>query len=160
MNLVKPSVYVETSVISYYTASPSRDLIIAAHQQITQEWWKMALNKYEVFISPVVLEEIARGDQNAAENRLKVIQNFSVLDVVPQVKDLAEEYFLAIGIPEKAKADAYHLAVAAWHGMDFVSSWNCKHIASGRVKSIVYDINSLRSIKTPFICTPEELMEV
>ena len=157
---MKPTVYIETTVISYVTARPSRDLIIAAHQQITHEWWEMALPNFEVFISPIVLDEISRGDQQAAVLRLERVSSFSLLEVLPEVRNLAESYFSAIEIPEKARADSYHLALATWHGMDFMVSWNCTHIVSGRVKKIIEEINSTYGIRTPIVCTAEELMEV
>ncbi len=157
---MKPTVYLETTIISYMTARYSRDLIIAAHQQITHEWWESALPKYEAFVSPIVIEEISRGDVLAAQLRLDKISGLTVLEVVPEVRTLADAYFSAIDIPEKARADSYHLAMTAWHGLDFLVSWNCTHIVSGRVKMIIEEINAGFGIRTPVICTPEELMEV
>jgi predicted nucleic acid-binding protein len=156
----KPTVYIETSVISYLTARPSRDLVVAAHQQITSEWWELALPKLEGFISALVLEEIARGDPQAAQLRLQRSASFPVLEVVPEVHELAEAYFAEINIPEKARADAYHLALAAWHGLDYLVSWNSTHIVSGRVRMILEEVNIRFDIRTPLICTPEELMEI
>lgn len=156
---MRPTVYIETTVISYRMARPSRDLIIAAHQQITHEWWEIALPQFDAFISPIVLEEISKGDADAAKLRLDSVTSFQVLEVLSEVRTLADSYFSAIEIPEKARADSYHLAVAAWHGMDFLISWNCSHIVSGRVKRIIEEINSANGIRTPTVCTPEELME-
>jgi len=156
---MKPTVYIETSVISYLTAKPSRDLVIAAHQQITLEWWETAMPNYEVFISPIVLDEASKGDLKAAGLRLEKISTLPLLEVVREVHDLAESYFTRIEIPEKARADAYHIALAAWHGIDYLVSWNCTHIANGRIRMVVEEINSERGIRTPVICTPEELME-
>jgi predicted nucleic acid-binding protein len=157
---MKSSVYIETSVISYLTAKPSRDLIVVAHQQITNEWWENALPHYDIFVSPIVLEEISRGDVNAVQSRLEKVSPFSVLKVLPEVRNLADAYFSALDIPEKARADSYHLAIASWHGMDFLVSWNCTHIANGRIKMMIEEINAKQGIRTPIICTPEELMEV
>ncbi|HVS82891.1 MAG TPA: PIN domain-containing protein [Pyrinomonadaceae bacterium] len=92
--------------------------------------------------------------------RLEAIADFSVLEVNEEVEALAREYFAALKIPEKAKIDAFHLAVAAWHRMDYVLSWNCKHIASGRVQKMLQDTNARLGVYTPIVCTPEELMEV
>jgi len=157
---MKPTVYIETSVVSYLTAQVSRDLVVAAHQELTVEWWEQSLPKFEPFVSPVVLEEIAKGDPDAAKKRMQAVSAFRVLEVVPEVRDLAERYFAAIDLPEKARADAYHLALAVWHGMSYLVTWNCTHIAGGRVKRIVQELNSGRGIGSPAICTPEELMEV
>ena len=127
---------------------------------VVHEWWNTALPNFEPFISPVVLEEISKGDTNAISLRLESVSAFPILEVLPEVRDLAESYFSAIEIPEKARADSYHLSLASWHGMDFMISWNCSHIVSGRVRKIIEQINSVRRIRTPIICTPEELMEV
>ncbi len=95
-----------------------------------------------------------------ARKRLDEITDFAVLEVNEQIEDLAQKYFAALQIPEKLKIDAFHLAVAAWHKMDYVLSWNCKHIASGRVQKMLQEINTQLGVHTPIVCTPEELMEV
>lgn len=156
---MKSTVYIETSVVSYLTAKMSRDLIVVAHQQITHEWWETILPYYEAYISPIVLEEASKGDSHAAQLRLDRISTFHILEIAPEVHQLADSYFLEIDIPEKARADSYHLALASWHGIDYVVSWNCTHIVSGRTRMIIEDINSRKAIRTPIICTPEELME-
>jgi predicted nucleic acid-binding protein len=157
---MKQSVYIESTVISYLTSKPSRDLIVAAHQQITREWWDIALPKLDSFISQFVINEIADGDPVAAKARLQASSHFPQLKMNQEIADLANRYFKAIHIPEKAKTDAFHLATATWHGMDYLVSWNCTHIASGRVRNIVEHINAENDLATPTICTPEELMEV
>ncbi|MFQ5998636.1 MAG: type II toxin-antitoxin system VapC family toxin, partial [Candidatus Bathyarchaeia archaeon] len=156
----KQSVYIETTVVSYLTAKPSRDLIVAAHQQVTAEWWERSLPPLEPFVSPIVIEEASRGDKVAAKQRLQKIEDFPVLEITDEVRALADMYFERIQIPEKARGDAYHLAVATYHGMDFLVSWNFTHILSARVKAVIYEINTIQGISTPIICTPEELMEV
>lgn len=158
--MLKPSVYIETTVVSYVTARPSRDLVVAAHQQVTVEWWESTLPRCEPFISPVVVEEAARGDEEAAKLRLEKISGFPVLEVTNEVRELADLYFARTQIPEKARADAYHLALATFHGMDFLVSWNFTHILAAPVRAMIRDINTSRGIRTPIMCTPEELMEV
>lgn len=156
----KQSVYIETTVVSYLTARPSRDLIVAAHQQVTEEWWENTLSLLNPFVSPIVIEEVSRGDEASAKLRLEKIVRFPVLEITNEVRDLAELYFKRIPIPDKARGDAFHLAVATYHGMDFLVSWNFTHILSARVRAVIQDINTIRGISTPIICTPEELMEV
>lgn len=153
-------VYVESSVISYYAAKPSRDLIVAAHQQITHEWWEIVRPQVECFVSPFVIQEISLGDEEAAKKRNNAIREFPVLEINREIQEIAQKYFVALTIPDKAKLDASHLAVAVWHEMDYVLSWNCKHIVSGRVKKVLENINDKLNLKTPILCTPEELMEV
>ena len=156
---MKPSVYIESSVISYLTARTSRELIIAAHQAITDDWWTKALPNFDAYISPVVLAEINRGDAQAAAKRMAATGLLPILPLTPDVESLAALYFEAVQLPEKARADSYHLAIAAVHEMDYLVSWNCSHIVSGRVRRIIEAINDDRGIRTPIICTPEELME-
>ena len=157
---MKPTIYIETSVISYAIARYSRDLVITAHQQVTRDWWDLALPKYEAFVSPIVIDEISRGDAEAAQLRLNKVSSFLILEIVPEVRRLADAYFKAIQVPEKARADTYHLALTAWHGIDFLASWNCTHIVNGGIKMIIEQVNADFGIRTPIICTPEELMEV
>ena len=157
---MKPSVYIETTIISYLTAKPSRDLIIAAHQQITTEWWTDVRPQVDCYVSPFLIDEASRGDTTYAQKRLDEIVDFTVLEVNEEIEDLAQQYFAALQIPEKAKIDAFHLAVAAWHKMDYLLSWNCKHIASGRVQKMMQETNARLGVHTPIVCTPEELMEV
>ena len=118
----KQNVYIETTVVSYFTARLRRDLIVAAHQQVTAEWEK-SLPLLDPFVSPLVLEEASKGDEAAAKLRLKKMAGFSVLEITDEVRDLAELYFKKIPIPDKAREDAYHLAASTSHGMDFLVSW-------------------------------------
>jgi predicted nucleic acid-binding protein len=156
----KQSVYIETTVVSYFTARPSRDLVVAAHQQVTVEWWENSLPLLDPFVSPLVIEEVSRGDETAAKLRLGKIIEFPILEITDEVSELAELYFEGIPIPGKARGDAYHLAVATYHGIDFLVSWNFAHILSPRVREVVQSINTARGISSPLICSPEELMEV
>ena len=155
---MKPTVYIETSVISYLTSRPNRDLIVAAHQQITQEWWKQ-LHLFEPFISEVVYNEISCGDSNAAEKRINAVRNFDYLTINPDVLELAKEYYDAINLSEKAQLDSVHLALAVHHGIDYLVSWNLIHISGARPRKIVEQVNYSNGIRTPIICTPEELLE-
>ena len=157
---MKPAIYIETSIISYLTARPSRDLIVAAHQQLTIDWWDNVRPRTECFVSPFVIQEASRGDKGASQRRMDATAGLPVLELNNEIRELASTYFAAINIPEKAKVDAFHLAVAVWHRMDYLLSWNCTHIASGRVRKILREVNERLRISTPVICTPEELMEV
>ena len=127
---MKPTAYIESSIISYLTARPSRDLIVAAHQQITVDWWEDVRPKVDGFISPFVNQEISRGDSEAAQKRIEAVKDLPVLEINHDIQELAEKYFVALEIPEKARLDAAHLAIAVWHEMDYLLSWNCRHIVS------------------------------
>ena len=155
-----PTVYIESTVISYYTGKPSRDLIVAAHQELTREWWETILPKCSPFISQFVLDEISRGDQEAVNKRIKAVEGIPLLEVVEPIVNLGLEYFDTIGVPEKARTDAFHIAIAVYHGLDYLVTWNCTHIAGARVRGIIEKINDEHEFDSPIICTPEELMEV
>ena len=156
---MKKKVYLETTVVSYYTALPSRDIITVGHQQITQEWWNSYLPNYTPYISEVVFEEISRGDKQASQKRIEAVEKFSFLEVNKDVLSLAQDYYKALNLPEKARFDAIHLALGVFHGMDFIASWNFTHISGARPRQIIETINFQKGIWTPVICTPEELME-
>ena len=155
---MKKLVYIESSVISYLTAKLSRDLIIAAYQTITKDWWDSELKKHECFISDFVLDEISRGDIHASQARLDAVKGFKKLGLNETVFNLVKEYQKKLNIPERAHLDLYHLALSVGNGMDYVLSWNFKHIANAYVREKLTKINSLLGLRTPTICTPEELI--
>lgn len=157
---MKPIVYTETSIVSYLTARPNRNLVAVAHQQLTLEWWEKVRPQVDCVISGFVVQEASRGDPNAAEKRLEILAQLRVLELNNEIRTLASQYFTALQIPESSKTDAFHLAVAVWHKTDYMLTWNCKHIANGRVRKILEELNLTLNVKTPVICTPEELMEV
>ena len=157
MGAIKPRVYVETSVVSYLTARPSRDIVVLGHQETTRAWWGSSLPFYEAYVSELVHLEAGRGDVVAASERLKAIAQFPVLAISERARELAEHYIREIPLPVKANADALHLAVATLNRMDYVVTWNCEHIARGRVKRCLEEINRTGGLAVPTICTPEEL---
>jgi len=151
------SIYLETSVISYYTAKPSRDVIVLAHQEITHEIWDKLKKKFKIYISEVVIEEAGSGDKEASQKRLSVIQDFPLLELNKEVEKLTEVYIKEFQIPKKALRDAVHLAIASVHNIDYLVSWNCAHIANGVVIKKLSEINTKMGIHIPVICTPEFL---
>lgn len=157
--MARETLYLETSVISYYTAKPSRDIIVAAHQQITWEWWENSINQYAVLISQLVLDEMSRGDPEAIQRRLEVVKSFDLLQVTSKVRDLARLYVKKFTIPPKWQADAIHLAIALVHGADYLVTWNCSHIANARIMRELPAINGSEGVPIPTICTPEEISE-
>lgn len=154
-------VYVETSVVSYYCARPSRDLIVAAHQQITRDWWETRLRQcYQPFVSEIVVVECARGDAAAAKQRLQAIENLPRIAAdTDESERLARQYVEALGIPEFAYADALHIALAVLGNMDYLTTWNCSHIANGATIARLLEFNRVQGLCECVICTPEELME-
>lgn len=156
---MKPTVYIESTVISYYAAKPSRDMIIAAHQQITHEWWENSLKNYQPYISQLVLSEIGEGDPEAALRRTDIAKAFGLLEIDSETEKVAGFYLRKIPLPVIAFRDAVHMAVASLNGMDYLITWNCRHIARGEVRTGLAKANDALDIQTPEICTPEELME-
>ena len=155
---MKRSVYLESTIPSYLTAHPSRDLLIAAHQQVTSEWWRTRRIGFDLYVSQFVLDEISRGDAEVAQKRLDAIKGISLLDITDNVLDLAAAFVASRIIPKKAGTDAVHIALAAVHSMDFLLTWNCKHIANAAIIRAIETACLKRGFQCPVICTPEELM--
>jgi len=153
-------VYIETSFVSYLTARPSRDLIVAGHQQITHEWWDARRKSFELCISQLVLQEAGDGDPEAAKERLEVLSSMAVLEINEAALSLAEELVLESALPAKAENDALHISVAAVHRMAYLLTWNCRHMANAAIRGQIEAICANHGYKAPIICTPEELMEV
>ena len=155
---VKPKVYIETTIVSYLIARPSRDLIVAAHQQITREWWDLRRMEFDLFVSRLVIQEASAGDQEAAQRRLAELDPILLLAFTEDALSLAGDLARRGILPETAAANALHIAVAAVHGMDYLLTWNCRHIANARMRHVVEATCALRGYEPPVICTPEELM--
>jgi predicted nucleic acid-binding protein len=153
----KPSVYIETSLVSYLTARPSRDLLVAAHQQLTVAWWDEHRTRYELFTSQVVLAEARAGDPDAAQRRLAVLERLPLLDVADTAIALAARLVTEQALPAQAAQDALHLAIACVHGMEYLLTWNCMHLANARLRSRIEQVCRDAGYVPPIICTPEEL---
>jgi hypothetical protein len=155
---MKPRLYLETTIPSYLTARPSRDLIVAGHQEITREWWENRAATFRLYVSQLVIDEASAGDPAAARQRLKVLQKLPLLDITSETAELASSILAAGKIPRKAATDAAHIAIAAVHGMDFLVTWNCIHIANAAIAKALASICRQHGCECPVICTPEELM--
>ncbi len=131
---MKATLYLETTVPSYYVSRPSRDIVVLAHQEITRNWWERRLPFFDAFISPVVIEEARRGDPDQAHKRLSAVDGFPILEVTPYIEDLAEAYMRELSIPTRAIRDAAHLAFACGYGLDYLVTWNCAHIANAEIR--------------------------
>ena len=156
---MKTRVYVETSIVSYLTSRPHRDVIIVAHQELTRQWWQGSAGNFELVVSELVLEESQRGDADAAAARLKALACLPVLVISDVAVALAEQIVTAGLVPREAAADALHIALAAVNGIDYLLTWNCKHLANAAHRSRIEDLVEEAGYACPVICTPEELME-
>ena len=153
-----PSAYLETTIVSYFCARPSRDLIIAAQQEITRVWWQERLSHYRIVISDFVLREAMAGDDLAAKNRISALKPFSLLDITDEVEKLADWFLQKSLVPKKKLIDALHISVAAVHGIDYLLTWNCSHIANAEMRAAISFACDEMGYKCPTICTPQELM--
>ena len=155
---MKKRVYLETTVISYLAARRSRDLIVAAKQEITLQWWEARRDHFELYVSQVVLDEASRGDPEAAKRRHAALVGVPPLDVSDAVVELAEELVARDAVPRSKAEDGFHIALAAVHGMDFLLTWNCSHIANAERMEAVESVIESCGYEGPRICTPDELL--
>ena len=156
--MAKRIVYLETSVIGYATSRPGRDLIVAARQQLTREWFARGAQAFELYVSQLVIREVSTGDQGAARDRLALLEGIPLLAMSSAVSDLATSLVDQGVVPRRAGEDALHIAVAAVHGVDFLLTWNCKHIANATMRPLIDRACRDAGYEPPVICTPEELM--
>jgi len=152
------SVYLETTFISYLVARSSRDLLVAAHQQTTQDWWADRREAFECYISQVVIDEASIGVPREVEKRLAVIADLPVLEVTEDAEPLTRAILASGVIPPRAIRDAAHIAVAAVHGVDYLLTWNCRHLANAQIMRRIAVVCDRLGHRMPLICTPEELM--
>jgi predicted nucleic acid-binding protein len=156
---VPPSAYIETSVISYLTGRRNqRDVIVAAHQELTHQWWENRRQDFFLYASAVVIEEARRGDEISARARLAIVEQLRLADVTSAARELAGRLLLEFGLPAKANADALHIAIAAANGIDYLLTWNCTHLANAFMIPRVEKICRTAGFEPPYICTPQELM--
>ena len=151
-------VHLETIFISCLVARPSRDLLIAAHQQVTQSWWEHRQDLFENYVSQVVIDEASIGDPSEIQKRLAILENLKPLDVTHEAEELVVEIMAAGMLSSKAIRDAAHVAVAAVHEMDYLLTWNCKHLANAQIARTISLTCQQHGYRMPIFCTPEELM--
>jgi hypothetical protein len=154
------TVYLETTFISYLVARPSRDVIVAGHQQTTQDWWTNRRSMFECAVSQVVFDEASLGDAAEAQKRLAIIAGLPKLDVTPDAEALTQAIMSAGVLPPHAFPDAAHVAVSSVHGIDYLLTWNCKHLANAQIARRIELVCTKSGHRMPIICTPDELMGV
>jgi hypothetical protein len=129
----KLKVYIETTIVSYLTAWPSRDVVILGQQQMTRDWWDKQREKFDLYTSELVIMEASAGDEQAARGRLEVLATPPVLKLSPEARELAKRLLLEKAFPVKAESDAYHFAIAATNGLEYLLTWNCRHLANATI---------------------------
>jgi len=156
--MLKPTVYLETSVIGYATSRISADLVTAARQHITRTWFEHAPATFRLFVSQFVVQEVSAGDAHAARERLKLLEGIPLLVVPESVDELTARLLEGDTMPANAREDAFHIAVAAANGMEFLLTWNYKHIANLTKRENIDSVCRASGYEPPVICTPEELL--
>ena len=156
--MAKPRVYVETTFVSYLTACPSRDVIMHGRQQVTREWWQKRRADFDLYTSQLVIREASQGDPQVARDRLEVLAAMSVLPLAPEADGLAADLLRFGALPAKAREDALHIAIAAVHGIEYVLTWNCRHMANATMRHQIDAACRAAGFKAPALCTPDLLL--
>lgn len=156
---MKEKVYIETSFVSYLTAKTSSDIHQLSRQIESQQWWDNDREQFDLFTSDVVVREASKGDAEAAAKRRTILSLLTALEITPDAIALSRDLIEQQLLPAAASEDALHIAISATHGMDFLLTWNCKHLANAVICRKVYQHLSIHGYQPPVICTPAELME-
>jgi predicted nucleic acid-binding protein len=153
------TIYVESTVVSYFTAEPTRDIILTGRQQATRELWVRLGSEFSTYVSALVLQEAGRGDAEQARRRLQAIARFPALDIDDMARTLAERILVAKAIPAEYPEDALHIAVAAVNGFQVVLTWNFAHLNNPFTRMLIREAVENAGYHCPEICSPEELLE-
>jgi hypothetical protein len=154
-----PKLYVETTIFGYLSGRISRDVVTAGHQKTTRRWWSRRRHEFDLYSSELVAEEISAGDEGEAEQRRSHLRGIKLLAFSPEAVALAKGLLKRQALPAKAENDALHVALAAVHGMDFLLTWNCRHLANASLRTLIERVCKKAGYRCPIICTPEELLE-
>jgi hypothetical protein len=155
---MKRRVYIETSVVSYYTGRASRDVVIAGHQQATQDFWPLLSQDLLPHVSALVVKEAGKGSPELARKRLDAIGSFPVLASTPEAERLAQDILDARGIPAEYPEDALHIAIAAMGGMEFIVTWNFAHINNPFTKIMIRQAVENAGYECPEIVSPDAFL--
>ena len=151
-------IYIESTIPSHLVARPARDLLQAARQQMTKDWWDLKRHNHELFTSQIVLDEIAEGERAMANHRLKIMSGIPMLDLTAEAADLTRRILDSGLVPAKADADAAHIALATVHQMDILLTWNCRHIANVEIQARLRRLVEANGYVLPTVCTMDELI--
>ncbi|KJH71303.1 type II toxin-antitoxin system VapC family toxin [Aliterella atlantica] len=152
------TVYIETSILGYLTARSTKHLILAANIEITKDWWNSRRSAFKLYVSQVVLDEVARGDAEIATKRLEILNGLPLVELNQSVQSLSAQFLSRSNLPPKAADDAVYIAAATVHRLDYLLTWNCKHIANAQIQRKFAEISLDFGYQLPVICTPYELL--
>ena len=156
---MKPTAYIETSVVSYLAARPSRDVVVAAYQQVTRDWWRIASDRFDLVASALVVAEAGAGDAQAARGRLRALETVTLVEATADAERLAQRLIDDAAVPLQAADDAAHIAIAVTNGVDFLVTWNFRHIANAAIRTRIERTCREAGYEPAVICTPNELLE-
>ena len=157
---MKPTVYLDTTIIGYLAMRVSEMLRVAANQQTTRDWWDDHRHNFELLVSRFVVDECSDGDPVAAKARLAYLEGIALIEITDDVNSLANSLLAGVPLPEKASIDALHISVAAVNGVEYLLTWNCRHIANPSMRPQIERICRDMGFEPPVICTPQELLEI
>ena len=157
---MKPKVYLETTIVSFLTARPSRDVVNAGMIEQTKRWWSREREGFELFVSDIVVTEASAGDPEAVKRRLNVLREITTLETNSEIKTLTTVLLRNMALPANAADDAAHIAIAAVKEMHFLLTWNCRHIANASMRPKVEGLCAAEGYRCPIICTPLELRRI
>lgn len=158
-NTTKPRIYVETTVVSYLVARPSHDVTLAARQQATQQLWTEHSHNFEFVVSDIVLTEISQGDAMAVRHRLEVLTGLTVLNISPEANTLAQNLIDTGAVPQNLRPDAQHIAIATVNSIEYLISWNYKHIVNATKRDLINQVCRASGFQPTTLYTPIELIE-
>lgn len=151
-------VYLESSVISYLVSSPSQSVVVAGHQYATRKWWDKRRNEFELFISQEVIDEISLGNPIEAQKRVEITAEIARVKSDKRARELTQRLLKSGTLPAKAAADAMHLAISVTNGIDYLLTWNCKHLANAHIRRKIEEVCESLGYSPLVICTPDELL--
>jgi len=160
MAMDKKTVYIETSIVSYLTTRPTSDLLVAAGQKTTVDWWDTQRNRFDLYTSDVTIEEAGRDNSEAAARHLEALSSIPILPITEAVVALSKALLQGRALPTKALDDSLHIAISAVHGVDYLLTWNFRHLDNAETKPIIRSVCAIHGYTSPEICTPQELMGV
>jgi predicted nucleic acid-binding protein len=154
-----PSAYIETTVIGHLAGRVLDDPIIGGRQRVTRLWWPIAVKEYELYVSSVVADECSAGNADASKERMEILNSLSFLAISPITDRLAADLIAKHAVPATEPRDALHIAISAVNGIEYLVSWNFKHIVNPKTRAAIERVCEEAGYSPPMICTPDELLE-
>lgn len=152
------TIYIETSIFGHLTARPTDNLIVAANIKITQDWWNEHRSSFTLYASEIVENEAAKGDPTIAAQRLNLLQSLMLLELTEEAFELSQAFLSQSNLPSKASNDSLHIALATVYSLDYLLTWNCRHMANAQIQRKLAQISSDLGYVLPIICTPYEFI--